>query len=99
MASGWRGAIGFVYCSCFRLLSSVKEWRWRGRPRHMLDLPARRRRSLVDVELLLVEAGIRLDDDGALGEFFHLVQPAAVLTFEGFGDFRVNAQENVLTLH
>src|SRR5579859_6292816 len=59
--------------------------------------PARRDRSLVDVELFLMEQGIALHDDGFAGELFHLLQPARVVSLQRLYHFWIHAQQDVVT--
>jgi hypothetical protein len=35
--------------------------------------------QLIDIELLLMQRRITFDDDGALGEFFHLIQKPPIV--------------------
>jgi len=54
--------------------------------------------SLVNVELLLMHAGIAFYDDGPLGHLFHFVQQFGIVGLEFFGDIRMHAQHDVFVL-
>src|SRR5208282_5482070 len=51
--------------------------------------------SSVYVELLLVQCRIALHDNGALGEFFHLVQQQPVVSLEFLGYLGIHAQHYI----
>src|SRR3954468_17358288 len=55
--------------------------------------------GLLDVELLLMQRHVGLHDHRALGQLFHLLQPARARGFQRLADLGIHAQHDVRLVH